>query len=418
MTDSSLCSEYFLVIRIFTIHFYRKLQLVMKKYLLVSFLSLLFVSCTSDSSRNNDLQISSIKANLEKAQALQASDYFEDVSYIPLETSDDFLLSYIGKMSIIGNNIYLMSNKSVYTFNLNTGKGALRLSKLGSGANEYKSLFDFIVDDSTGNIEILDNNAKKVIAYSPEGNYLYSLDLPFMPFSFFKHSADTYSFYNSNLESDYSSFKIVNYNVKNQAKNDEYFPIDKNMAEYFFLGDEKIFYKSSTGLYVHISPTDTIYEYRKNGEFVPSIHLDFLNHSAPASFYEKKFRDIMEFSEAATHNGYIYALSNFAVNKKDVIFSYRWEKSFYWTLRLGTNTERTVKEWKDDFHFTKPTALNYHNSAYWLDDDYFYFLITGEQFLGLHAKDIKKEWFSELVKNTEITEQSNPILVKCKLKRN
>lgn len=55
-----------------------------------------------------------------------------------------------------------------------------------------------------------------------------------MPFSFMKLNDNTYLFYNSNLSSDFSSSKIVTYNPVSQIKGDEYFTIDKNMANYFF----------------------------------------------------------------------------------------------------------------------------------------------------------------------------------------
>lgn len=401
---------------------YFLLVLCTMKYnlLIISVLLLiLFSSCASTGSSEGQFEVPSIKVALNNTQTLRLSDCFEEVSYIPLETSDDFLLGYIGKMLIEGNSIYFLSSKSVYSFDLNSGKGKMNLSKLGNGPGEYKSLFDFVIDKNAGNIELLDNNDKKIFVYDLKGNFQNSLSLPFMPFAFFKKTSSLYSFYNNNLKSEISSSKIVDYDVELQNKCNEYFPIDEKMAEYFFLGDEKVFNQSSKGFYCHISPIDTIYKYDEEKGFVPAFHLDFTDNAAPSAFYEKRYRDIMEFSEAANKNGYIYALSNFAVNgDDDVIFSYRLGKTFYWTLRLGMKSECTINALIDDFHFSEALPLSYQNSSYWLDDDYLYFLMTGEQFIHLCENGVKNDAMMALLRNADITDQSNPIVVKCKLKKN
>lgn len=388
------------------------------KFLIISVLLILFSSCTSKTSKDL-FDVTSIKATLNDAKTLRASDCFEEISYIPLETSDDFLLGYIGRMQIEGDSIYFLSGKSVYGFDLNTGKGIINLSKLGNGPGEYKSLFDFIVDKNTRNIELLDNNGKKIFVYDSKGNFQYSLNLPFMPFAFLKKTSGLYCFYNNNLKSEISSSKIVDYDVESQKIRKEYFPINDMMAEYFFLGNEKIFNESSKRLYCHISPVDTIYKYSEELGFIPSFHLDFMEHAAPSSFYEERYRDIMDFSEAADKNDYIYALSNFAVNgNDDIMFSYSLGKTFYWTLRIGVKPEYTINALIDDYHFSEAFPLSYHNSSYCLDDDHLYFLMSGEQFVDLCEKGVKDDAMLTLLKNADITDQSNPIIVKCKLKKN
>lgn len=386
---------------------------------LILILLVLVTSCSSNKSSEIQIEVPSIKAELDNPQTIRTSDFFEEVTYIPLETSDDFLLGYIGRMVIQGNSIYVMSGKSVYAFDLETGKGKLNISKLGSGPGEYKSLFDFIVDKETNDIELLDNNGRKVFVYDSNGKYLRSLDLPFMPFSFYKQTDNLYSFYNSNLKSDISSTKIVDYNVELHEKTNEYFPINDKLAEYFFLGDEKVFSQSSESFFCHISPVDTIYKFEENVGFVPVYHLNFLNHAAPNSFYNERYRDIMAFSEAASKNEYIYALSNFAINANDdILFSYRLGKTFYWTLCFGIRPEYTANGILDDYNFVTPLPLAYHNVSYCLDDDYLYFLMSGEQFVELCDKGVKNENVELLRKNAEITDQSNPIIVKCRLKKN
>ena len=279
----------------------------MKKSLFIlPLLTVLFFACTS--SNDGKSEMLSVKADLDKAGALRASEYFEEVTYVPLETSDEFLIDYARKTVVSGNSLYVMCDKSVHVFSTETGKGKNSLSKLGNGPGEYKSLTDFIVGDANGNIELLDNRGKKILVYDSFGNLVRDWNVPAMAFSIFKKNSHHYCFYNGNMKSDVSSSRVMDYDVEVQEKIKEYFPIYDNLAEYFHLMDEKVFNMTLNGLYFHVSPIDTIYKYVDDKGFVPAFHLDFMNHAAPASFYEYKYRDIMEFSEAANKNEYVYAL--------------------------------------------------------------------------------------------------------------
>lgn len=387
-----------------------------KSFFILPLLTVLFFACTS--SNDGKSEMLSVKADLDKAGALRASEYFEEVTYVPLETSDEFLIDYARKTVVSGNSLYVMCDKSVHVFSTETGKGKNSLSKLGNGPDEYKSLTDFIVGDANGNIELLDNRGKKILVYDSFGNLVHDWNVPAMAFSIFKKNSHHYCFYNGNMKSDVSSSRVMDYDVEVQEKIKEYFPIYDNLAEYFHLMDEKVFNMTLNGLYFHVSPIDTIYKYVDDKGFVPAFHLDFMNHAAPASFYEYKYRDIMEFSEAANKNEYVYALTNFAVNGvDDVLFSCRLGKTFYWTVCLNGKPENTANAWMDDFHFTGSMPLTYHNIAYCLDDEYLYFFISAEQLIDMCEEGLKDESMRTLIKSAGVTEESNPILVKCKLKK-
>ena len=361
-----------------------------KSFFILPLLTVLFFACTS--SNDGKSEMLSVKADLDKAGALRASEYFEEVTYVPLETSDEFLIDYARKTVVSGNSLYVMCDKSVHVFSTETGKGKNSLSKLGNGPGEYKSLTDFIVGDANGNIELLDNRGKKILVYDSFGNLVRDWNVPAMAFSIFKKNSHHYCFYNGNMKSDVSSSRVMDYDVEVQEKIKEYFPIYDNLAEYFHLMDEKVFNMTQNGLYFHVSPIDTIYKYVDDKGFVPAFHLDFMNHAAPASFYEYKYRDIMEFSEAANKNEYVYALTNFAVNGvDDVLFSCRLGKTFYWTVCLNGKPENTANAWMDDFHFTGSMPLTYHNIAYCLDDEYLYFFISAEQLMDMCEEGLKDE---------------------------
>lgn len=103
-----------------------------------------------------------ISINLESPKALKASELFDTIMYVPLETSDTYMFSRVSHLKVSDKkDFYFISDKSFFLFDGETGKGKLKISKLGNGPDSYASVFDSNVDSSTGEIELLDNNAKK-----------------------------------------------------------------------------------------------------------------------------------------------------------------------------------------------------------------------------------------------------------------
>ena len=113
------------------------------KYLNLFILYCFLFSCSSQDVQS-ELKIQSIKADVDNAETLFFSNYFEEVSYVPLETSDTFLLGLVTRMIINDNDIYLQSGKSIFKFSLETGKGILNLSKLGNGPKEFNPFLIFL----------------------------------------------------------------------------------------------------------------------------------------------------------------------------------------------------------------------------------------------------------------------------------
>lgn len=389
----------------------------MKKYILLT-LFFATAACTSSVKKSNP-ESSSIEVDIDNLYELRCSDVFDTIEYVPLETTDSFLLGYTDKMILLKNIVYFVSGKAVSSFDAVTGRGLLKLSKLGHGPNEYQSIFDIYADTISGNIEVLDNNGKKIMVYDRNGLFMHSISIPFASFSFLKEDNKRYWFYNNNWKTGQTDFKMVYYDVDKQNILEEYFPIDNHIAQYFFVSDKTVFERTPQRMLCYFAPSDTIYEYQKNKGFIPAISINFREHKTPVDFFKEDYNDIMEFSEAAKKNDYVYALSNFAVNdKNDVLFSFRLDRTTFWTLAFPYNSKaRTITSFVDDFHSTALITLDYNNTSYVMNNDYLYFLITGEQFITLSEKE--KEGtaiLKKMVEEKEISEQSNPILVKCKLK--
>lgn len=358
-----------------------------------------------------------ISINLENPKPLKASELFDTIMYVPLETSDTYMFSKVSHLNVSDEkDFYFISDKSFFLFDGETGKGKLKISKLGNGPDGYASVFDSNVDSSTGEIELLDNNAKKIVVYDMEGNHKRSVSIPFMSFMFTKTGKDDYWLYNNNLMSDASDSKVVHLEI-NKGKMEEYDKIDKHLAEYFFIEDEKNLVADGEDILYHYSPSDTIYRIRPGKGMQAAYVLDMGKNLAPKDFYVRKFRDIMEFVETANKNGYVFEIPAISANDNTVAVACIKEGKLYMTFHTKENGENvTFTTFHDNYNFSAPFSLDASNLNFCMDNDCFYFIVTAEQLVECKNEDMNQKKMESWMKSKNVTEFSNPILVKCKFK--
>ena len=256
----------------------------------------------------------------------------------------------------------------------------MKISRLGNGPDGYTSIFDSNVDSSTKEIELLDNNAKKIVIYDMAGNHKRSMSLPFMSFMFAKTGKDDYWFYNNNLLSEASDHKVVHF-VSNKGKIEEYDKIDKHLAKYFFIDDEKNLIVQNGNLLYHYSPSDTIYQIRPDKEMRAAYVLDMGKNLAPKEFYARNFRDIMEFVETANNNGYVFEIPTFSANDQTIVVACIKEGKPYITFHTKENGKSmTFSSFHDDYNALAPLSLDVANLSFCMDNDYFYFFNTSVNF--------------------------------------
>lgn len=399
------------------------MNISMKKLLFVisAMLPVVF-SCSSSQKQNGIASVGakSIDIEINNSSTLRFSEVFDQIDYTPLETTDSFLVATVEKMRIFGDKICLVCDKSLLIFDKKTGKGNLNIARVGSAPGEYESLYDVSIDQKSNEIELLDMNGKSIHIYDMKGKYKKSLSLPFMSFSFAKADKYDYWFYNNQLLSDKTNSKLVYFNVPEDKIVDESFPIDNHLASYFFVVEGTNFVKRKDEVLFFSCPSDTIYSLASNSEPNAAYILNFGTHAAPADFYKHKYADVMEFSQEANKRQYVYFVNNFTANEDCVLLSFLLDRKCFWSLYLEKNKKTyTTTSLEDDINFLSSFSLDYCNVPFAMDGDNFYFLMSAEQFLSLReAKEAGKGFAEASLGDFKIDEQSNPILVRCRLKKN
>jgi hypothetical protein len=384
----------------------------------ISALGFIFFSCSHSVQERATISLLTIDAN--HTNVLNLSDFFTDISYIPL--SDSFLIGEIERAKIYDDKLFLLTNKSVLIFDINSGKSLSSIKHFGKGPGEYISLYDMLYDTNDKTVELLDMNNQKVLKYGLDNQFISEFKTSFSSFSFRKTDPFTYLFYNNNMTSNITSHKLIQYNAKTSKIIADYFPIDKHLASYFFVLDVNNF-GSATNPSFHFCPSDTIYGFTDNDELYPKYVLDFGKYHTPQSFYRKNYSDIFDFSVKAVRESYIYTYTNFCENDHIAAFYFRNDQKLYWTFYdKNTHTVWTIDKWLDDYHFSTSVDIDYRNVQFILDTDYLYFFFLPDQLIGLMEKENnfqKKDQneLSNIYNSSDFSEESNPILVKCRFKK-
>jgi hypothetical protein len=114
----------------------------------------------------------------ELNEQYRASDIFETVTLIPLETDNDILIGDISKILIEDSIIYILDKqtKSIMLFTI-FGKFISKIASVGIGPNEYIYPRDFTVTKNK-DILVLDE-IEKLLHYKNDGSYYKTYRIPF-----------------------------------------------------------------------------------------------------------------------------------------------------------------------------------------------------------------------------------------------
>lgn len=384
----------------------------------IGILTLLVISvlCSCSSSKRGDEETGKkISITIEENSKIKFSDVFEQVDYIPLATTDISLVGIVERFRLFNHKVCLLCDKSLLLFDANTGQAISKISRLGNAPGEYKSLYDVSICED-GNVELLDMNERKIRRYDMDGNFLDALDLPSMSFSFLANGRGRYWLYNNNMSYENIKSKVVYYDASQEVVQGAYFPINRHLSNYFFVVEGNNFVKRKDDLLFFSCPPEKIYSLQEGSEPSVAYTIDFGKHAAPSDFYDNNYSDIMEFSTEANKRGYVYFVNNFSANDSYIQFSFFLDKVAYWSIyseKEGKSHTGCIGQ--DDLNALASFRIDNLNTLYAINEDYLYFLLSAEQFIEICSSN--NAFFKQINRESNINDQSNPLLVKCKFKK-
>jgi hypothetical protein len=387
---------------------------ILKNILIITNIIFL-LSCKYSNEQIESKKIESEKVNvdLDNLDKVQMSSFIEEIEYIPLKT-DGIPLGRSSFYSICDNKFYYLDkyqSKKLCIFDLN-GKLKFSLDKNGRGPGEYLSINDFFINYKSGNIEILDNRKKKIHYYDSLGNFIRSKTSPRIALDFIKYDSNYY-FWAGNLgyankighSLQISDLELDKLKVK--------FPISDEMNN-VAIGDRRNFHEYNNDLFLSHQLNDTIYKvspYEVTAEYV----INFGAYKLPEEIFQKKNPYVLDFVKEIQDKNLTMGLKSSLQNDKYLYFNFSWGKvkdfhGFY------------DKENKEVFYSDKienDIDQGIFGIPFHLTNEHLYMLIQPYKLLQKLKKEkpaIKKQ--SNLGKLlSRVDENSNPVLMVCKLKK-
>ena len=199
----------------------------MKSILLLLIITLL--GCSSNMKQEpiskSGIPVINLSEDVSTVPSLLLSEVAEKLEIVPLEMTDESVLSDITEMQVTDHNIWIDHGRefSIYRFS-RTGKFLNKIGSIGQGPGEYTNYSTFLVDEDKKEVYII-ANTNGVLAYDFEGNFKRKIVDIQMILQLFSSPYDQYILNNQKF------FATQNFGL--------YRPIDKDsLWSFVSLGDD------------------------------------------------------------------------------------------------------------------------------------------------------------------------------------
>lgn len=146
---------------------------ILKSILYISLISSV-VSCSTNSTKNVSDTENLMEAAIEfpSSNTGKASDILDSISFVPLNESEDALISNVSKLMIVDNHIFILDRfaKNTLTEFDENGNFIRHYGNRGESGAEYKRAWDFDVDSE--GVYIYDMNGKKIMIFTRDGRHI------------------------------------------------------------------------------------------------------------------------------------------------------------------------------------------------------------------------------------------------------
>jgi len=117
-----------------------------------------------------------LHASLDE-EVISLERLFDKIELIPLETTDNSLIRYIGKYEFLDGKHFILDDTQYILFIFDEqGNYINRIARVGQGPGEYRYIYDFSLNPQKGQIEML-SPYRLIYCYDFDGKYLKTYDM-------------------------------------------------------------------------------------------------------------------------------------------------------------------------------------------------------------------------------------------------
>ena len=203
-----------------------------------------------------------LSEDVSTVPSLLLSEAAEKLEIVPLEMTDESVLSDITEMQVTDHNIWIDHGREFYIYRFSrTGKFLNRIGSIGQGPGEYVNYLNFLVDEDKKEVYIFSTN-NGVLVYDFEGGFKKQI-------SDFQTMVGMFSsIYKQYILNDHKFFAIQNFGL--------YRSVDKDSLWSFVSLDDNFQKKRLFKNPVHVGKEEQIIANRANMDRMVNYWMEYL----------------------------------------------------------------------------------------------------------------------------------------------
>lgn len=208
------------------------------------------------------IPVINLSEDVSTVPSLLLSEAAEKLEIVPLEMTDESVLSDITEMQVTDHNIWIDHGREFYIYRFSrTGKFLNRIGSIGQGPGEYVNYLTFLVDEDKKEVYIFPTN-NGVLVYDFEGGFKKQI-------SDFQTMVGMFSsIYKQYILNDHKFFAIQNFGL--------YRSVDKDSLWSFVSLDDNFQKKRLFKNPVHVGKEEQIIANRANMDRMVNYWMEYL----------------------------------------------------------------------------------------------------------------------------------------------
>jgi len=362
----------------------------------------LLLSCTVKQSVYTETELVAFPAIQQDDQWIKNN--IELYRIVPIETTDDYLLTYIKRVILYKEKLIILDRQSsIFVVNMISGKIEKSIQSIGSGPGESRQIRDIAVDDKRGHILVF-NDYEKLLYYSLDGKFLKEEHIGKL-FENISYENDNIIFYNECVGLSCYPHKIDIYNLESKKWKTLG---DKRKIDFHIRGRGRIMVKSKNLWFVPVLDY-SFHVFTEDSIKVPYA-LD-IKKTITDELKQMSVSDFSSFNQVVNDRNIFFGIQSVKETEKYLVFS----TNFPGLMMMDKNTLVLHGAMYIEDEYLGMQLFNYfpHDG----DDDEIMFIVQPSEWIRkkTYAKDLP-EMLKEQIEMTNVDEDSNPILVFYKVK--
>ena len=248
-------------------------------------LVLTFSACTKKQPATGKATVIDLLSGLNNTKDIKLSDLADEITYIPLETKADCMLSSDLSLTAIDEGYIMLEGGIIFRVFDKDGKFIRNVGSAGKGPGEYLRARQFSIDKKARVIEVASIFTLKMVLYSFEGKFLREYPMPFDAAYVVKEPTGGYHLGTYRPQpKDSAEYRFSR--MDNQGKIVQIFP-EKGVVlpSSGMILKEFQYYTYNNQVYLQNAFNDTIYRFT-NGSWVPDLYFDLGDFTPPKEYWD------------------------------------------------------------------------------------------------------------------------------------